>query len=285
MEGTCFRNGIRCVMRALRAGVTGAFALGFSGYGAAEPAKPVAPTTASQLIMVVDWQIEPTERMRVLFEAELGELISSLGIPYQFSSVEEAEGRSFPGRILILRILRDREKPERGSARLHGTKPRVPPKALAWAHVNDDGVAPFGAVDMVALERFLGIPRNPTPPLERAMARAMARVAAHEVYHMLTRSMTHSNKGVMKPWLGREELTGPVRPEWTTENRRRAQEEIPGISLEELISFHLIEDASASELATARDFSARSACSARADRENSFYMGANLYCGAIAGSR
>lgn len=184
-----------------------------------KPCAGVYPESRDGLVIVTQWERVPSRWLLESYERELGNLMLDLGIRFQLSTLEEASSRSFTGPIVVLRMVE-------GRRHLQGRSPNVPASALAWTHISETEVTPFGAVDLAALRSFLrwcaGAGTAPNSMVREGAA--IARVAAHELYHMLTRSTTHSDCGLMKPLLSRQELLDLRSPEWTEENRRIALE-------------------------------------------------------------
>jgi len=198
-----------------------------SGLAPAAHAGIPAEVLTQKLVIVTTWaEPAPEAALAEAYQQELMALMRDLGIQHRFSTLEEATSRSFAGRIVVLRML------ENGTA----TEARVnlrelPRGALAWTHAAGDDVTPFGAVDLPSLRKFLRIPGSGVMR-ESALqewGRAIARVAGHEIFHMLTRSKTHSTRGLMKPALTRAELLAEHAPRWTDGNRAEAGQRLPRI--------------------------------------------------------
>src|SRR5690606_2054423 len=100
------------------------------------------------LVIVTQWEQAPSQWLMESYQQELGQLMSDLEIRYRFKTLEETSGRAFGGPILVLRMV-ERHR------RIAGQSPVIPGKALAWTHINDTEVTPFGVVDLSALQRFL----------------------------------------------------------------------------------------------------------------------------------
>ncbi len=174
------------------------------------------PECVQKLIVVTIWpQGDPPQAVEASYHEELRQLLADLGVCFAFADLHEATTRSFSGRIVVLRML---EQEEARDAR--ETLGEVPRAALAWTHASGSNVTPFGAVDLCALRGFLGMehPDSESAEATQRQGAAIARVAAHEIFHMLTRSKTHSDHGLMKPGLSRSELLAEKAPRWTRDN-------------------------------------------------------------------
>ncbi len=189
---------------------------------AAAPVQGAMEASCVQKVVVVTvWPGADTPGALVeSYHLELGELLTDLGVCFRFVDIEEATRQTFSGRIVLLRML-----DHLGVVREREAVRELPRAALAWTHASGRDVTPFGAVDLGALRGFLGIAASGDcqPAEARQQGVAVARVAAHEIYHMLTRSRTHSAKGLMKAALTRDELLSNRAPGWTGENRVTAR--------------------------------------------------------------
>ncbi|MCU0227439.1 MAG: hypothetical protein MUF01_07345 [Bryobacterales bacterium] len=178
---------------------------------------------AQKLVVVTVWPLaDMPDALVTGYQAELQHLLHNLGICPRFADLSEATSRSFAGRIVVLRMLQsDAALSQREALHL------LPRAALAWTHASGQDVTPFGAVDMAALRAFLGMTDTHASEFATREGIAVARLAAHEIYHMLTRTKTHSTRGLMKAGLTRDELLAPRAPSWTSDNRQQAQAQLP----------------------------------------------------------
>jgi hypothetical protein len=173
------------------------------------------PRCGQQLVIVSVWEDEATPAELVTaYEKELRTIVADLGVNFRLATLDEATRGSFAGRIVVLRMLW-KASPARSEI------DTLPNSALAWTHATSGNIKPFAAVDLAALQRFLGLAplRMGMASASQALGIATARVGAHEIYHMLTRSADHSKEGIMRPALSPRDLLGNHAPAWTEENR------------------------------------------------------------------
>lgn len=192
-----------------------------------------AEQSANQAIIVVTvWEQEPPSRdLARCYESELRELMAELGMRTRFIGLSEATQSSFAGRIVVLRMTQFAEEARK-------SLPSIPSTALAWTHASGGDVTPFGAVDLEALSAFLQLSRfeTETPHGVRVFGRALGRVAAHEIFHMITRTMVHSPRGLMQPELTCQELTSVRRLGWMPRDRQMAMLAFPQARVDAVIA-------------------------------------------------
>ena len=96
-----------------------------------------------------------------------------------------------------------------GDSSSRGNVSSAPSGSLAHTEITSGRILPFFRVDCVkltemlepALQRYQGWTRH------NIAGRAVARVIAHEVYHILAKSVDHSDSGVAKPCFSVHDLT------------------------------------------------------------------------------
>jgi len=73
-------------------------------------------------------------------------------------------------------------------------------QVLASTAVADHKILPFSWIDCTALSQFLGpsMAHESTPRRDYVYGRAMARLLGHELYHILARTVEHTQAGVAK---------------------------------------------------------------------------------------
>lgn len=197
----------------------------------------IAPTQAEEphqqaIIVVTVWESEPPSHDLVrCYESELGELMAGLGMRTRFVGLSDATQNSFAGRIVVLRMTESANEARKAI-------PGIPTTALAWTHASGGDVTPFGAVDLAALSTFLqlGSYELGSPHGARVFGRALGRVAAHEIFHMITRSMVHSPRGVMQAELTRRELTSVQGLEWMPRDREMAMASFPQAHVDAVVA-------------------------------------------------
>lgn len=139
----------------------------------------------------------PIEHMKT----ELDEIMASLGLRFDWRSLEAANGREVMAEILVVSF--------KGTCRSGDLGPEVSRGgALGWTHISDGEVLPFTDVDCDKIRVLLTSPLASVSSLERErmLGRAMARVLAHEMYHFFTNSTKHAATGIAKAFYSSREL-------------------------------------------------------------------------------
>ncbi len=137
--------------------------------------------------------------------SSLGELLGPSGYVVDVQLKADLPDNAQFGQLVVFKM--------KGSCRLNPMPTAFFPDELgplASAYTSDGKVLHFGEVqcDRVrrCVQRILGF--NASVKSQQAYGSALAVVIAHEVYHMLGNEKSHTSKGLTKPSLSAEELTG-----------------------------------------------------------------------------
>ncbi len=159
-----------------------------------------SPKRVSKVTVVLDFQGPHTEPSVAVMKQELGKILGSTGVQFEWRSLDEAS-EPFDGSLVVVRfngkcilkpdpILYD----ERGP--------------LAYTHTVDGTVLPFSEVacDTVTQSVRQAMFSGNYKQADLLLGRALGRVVAHELVHILTNSSDHAQEGVQKQALSGAQL-------------------------------------------------------------------------------
>ncbi len=176
---------MKCLALCLALGVLPAFS-----------ADPVAP-----IRLYIAFEQQPPPVVLESLQEELGNIMTPLGLGFQWSSLADNKGSEVSVQLAIVHF--------RGICDTGDLKPfSEHPGALGWTHITDGVILPFSDVDCSRVRAFvqrdlLALPKEERPP---AFGRAVARVLAHELYHIFANTTHHGSWGIAKPSYSVQEL-------------------------------------------------------------------------------
>jgi hypothetical protein len=154
----------------------------------------------SKIVLVISFQQElPTLSVQAM-QLELANIFEPLSIEPEWYRMEEAQGLTFPHRLIVVRFTGACARP---------LEAPVSNGALGYTHITDGDILPFIEVNC---DRVLGfIHRSASKQLlafdEGVSGVALGRVMAHEIYHVVAGTAGHGKAGVTREALTPEELT------------------------------------------------------------------------------
>ena len=158
----------------------------------------------NQITIYTQFQHPPDAELIEPMQTELDEIMASLGLRFDWRSLDTANGHDVMAEILVVNF--------KGTCQSGDLAPEVSRGgALGWTHISDGEVLPFADVDCDKIRVLLTSPAASVPSLERErmLGRAMARVLAHEMYHFFTNSTKHAASGIAKAFYSSRELASP----------------------------------------------------------------------------
>jgi len=192
---TRHRTGYLAIGAALVAGDL-AWSLAAEGPGKRDWAKPTVP-----LIIYTDFQKSAPLSVTESIEREVDAIMSPLGMPFKWSPLQEADGRSPAAQLAVVTF--------RGKCDASGWSSGVLSGPLGWTYLKQGEIIPYADVDCDGIREFIHHELLHKTPIDAdlLLARAVGRVLAHELYHVLTRTSTHASGGLSKPNISAQELT------------------------------------------------------------------------------
>jgi hypothetical protein len=160
-------------------------------------AAPLPPLEKKLVIFLTsDSAIAPTAYSAM--KEELGHLLkpAAIHVEWQDPSLDrDASENDYAALIRLRGSCRPTEPSTRFEHSVSGTF------ALASSAVSDGVVLPFGDIDCMALNSYLGpsLWKEPGEVQEFVYARAVARLIAHELYHVIGQTHDHARAGVAEP--------------------------------------------------------------------------------------
>jgi hypothetical protein len=154
----------------------------------------------SKIILIISFQQELPIASAQAMQLELANIFEPLSIEPEWYRMEEAQGLTFPHRLIVVRFTGACAQPSETPVS-HG--------ALGHTHMTDGDILPFIEVNC---DRVLGfIHHSASKQLlaidEEVSGVALGRVLAHEIYHVVAGTARHGKTGVTREALTPDELT------------------------------------------------------------------------------
>jgi hypothetical protein len=166
------------------------------------PGKRDWPKPTVPLIIYTDFQKSAPLSVTEPMKREVETIMSPLGMPFRWSPLQEADGRSQAAQLAVVTF--------RGKCDASSWSPGALSGPLGWTYATQGEIVPYADVDCDRIRDFIHRELLYRTPIDAdlLLARAAARVLAHELYHVLTRTSTHASGGLSKPNVSAQELTG-----------------------------------------------------------------------------
>jgi hypothetical protein len=157
------------------------------------------------IALVYSFESSYSPLMFTHLQRETDEILSSLSIESGWYDFQQAAGRTFSSRLVVVRF--------KGNCDVATTSGKMTSGALGYTHVTEGEVLPFVEVHCDKIWGFIRheVERRPGQAAQ-LFARALSRVLAHELYHVIGATGKHSREGVTKAFLTAKELTQGALP-------------------------------------------------------------------------